>query len=119
MVFTRKHVELMNLGGQKPSTQAWTRGTLAELELLGTYHHEQSEPPSPEELVARVVEHCKAIVDLMGMNSFHVASTRRQFQRYLDYWDRDMWRDIAAAAVEALRSASGESESELPPYVES
>ena len=84
----------------------------------GAYHHEQSGPPSPAQLAARVVEHCKAIVDLMGMHSFHVVSTRRQFQRYLDYWDGDMWRDIAAAAVEALSSTRGESESELPPYVE-
>jgi len=31
-----------------------------------------------------------------------VHSTRRQFQRYLDYWKRDEWQDLAAAAVKAL-----------------
>ena len=52
----------------------------------------------------KVLSHCQAIVDLMGPKSFHVQSTRRQFQRYLDYWRDDRWNDVAAAAVRILSS---------------
>ena len=51
----------------------------------------------------RVVEHCKRIVALMGSKSFHAESTRRQFQRYVDYWPGP-WQGVAAAAVAALES---------------
>ena len=33
---------------------------------------------------------------------FPVRSTLRQFQRYLDFWNRDEWQELAAAAVAAL-----------------
>ncbi len=84
---------------QDPSVeeQAWAHGTLAELEMIGVYH--KSEPGAKE----RVVDHCRKIVKLMGLTSFHVESTRRQFQRYLDYWnDPPRWDDIAKAAIKAL-----------------
>jgi hypothetical protein len=43
----------------------------------------------------------------MGSDSFHVESTRRQFQRYAEQWqrkkwDRPEWIEVAEAAVEAL-----------------
>jgi hypothetical protein len=39
---------------------------------------------------------------LMGPNSFAVESTRRQFQRYRDYFMRAAWKPIVDAALEAL-----------------
>jgi len=44
----------------------------------------------------------RAICDLGGKNPFPVRSTLRQFQRYLDFWNRDEWQELATAAVAAL-----------------
>ncbi len=53
----------------------------------------------------------------MGERSFEVDSTRRQFQRYIDYWGRkEEWRSIAEEAVSALSPPGGLGQSELPPY---
>ena len=61
-----------------------------------------------KEVKRRVVQHCRALCDLAGKDSFPVLSTRRQFQRYLDFWKRKEWQDLAAAAVGAL--SQGESQ---------
>jgi hypothetical protein len=89
---------------------AWAHGTLAELELLSLFYDKDRSPPKVQEQVAK---HCKEMVRLMGLNSFHVKSTRRQFQRYVDQWnlpDKDWqrtdWGEIADAAVKALTSES-------------
>jgi hypothetical protein len=68
--------------------------------------------PAPDfpELSRRVFEHCRAIREapragargLMAKNDFPLHSTGRQFQRYLEFWRRAEWRDLAAAAVGAL-----------------
>lgn len=80
--------------------RAWAHGTIAELEMLGAYH---TKSETSDTLRQTVVDHCRAIVELMGPDSFQVASTRRQFQRYLvDAWRRSEWEDIAQAAVAAL-----------------
>ena len=78
--------------------QAWAHGTMAEPEMLSLYHTGQASPT----LQQTVVDHCTAIVNLMGLKSFHVESTRRQFRRYLDAWQDPRWTAIAQAAVEAL-----------------
>jgi hypothetical protein len=80
------------------STKAWAYGTLAELVLLGTYHSNAPE----QEPVKRIRSHCNAIIQLMGKDSFHVHSTRRQFLRYLEYWDQEIWHEIAQEAVKTL-----------------
>jgi hypothetical protein len=87
-----------DLARPAPGVRAWAHGTLAELEMLGAYHTGIADP----ETVKSVVAHCKAIVDLMGPDSFHVESTRRQFQRYVAAWRRPEWNAIAQAAVDAL-----------------
>ena len=93
------HVARHSLRDANDSEQAWARGTLAELELLSLHHK------APATDVAKVeqgvVEHCRQIVELMGPTSFHVESTRRQFQRYVDFWPGP-WSGVAAAAVRAL-----------------
>lgn len=104
-----------DLAKSEGSRKAWAHGTLAELEMLATYH-------TPDKVARnvkkKVRDHCKAIVELMGERSFEVDSTRRQFQRYIDYWGRkkEEWRSIAKEAVSALSPPGGLGQSELPPY---
>lgn len=94
---------LARRGLERPSRseQAWAHGTIAELELLGAYHLKGE----PQAVKQSIVEHCDAIVALMGEQSFHVQSTLRQFRRYVEQWQKPEWRDIAEAAAAALGSA--------------
>ncbi|MEW6601334.1 MAG: hypothetical protein AB1499_10235, partial [Nitrospirota bacterium] len=97
--------------------KAWGYGTMAELEMLAMYH----KPDRKAEDVRKVVEeHCSALFKLMGEGSFEVDSTRRQFQRYIEYsnyWkELEVCRPIAEKAVEALSPISGISHSNLPDY---
>lgn len=101
-----------DLANPSRSVQAWAHGTLAELEMLRTYH--LNADSSPDMTRDRVIEHCRAIVTLTGENSFHVSSTCRQFQRYVDNWPD--WRDIAQAAVEALTPKGPADVSAFPKY---
>jgi hypothetical protein len=79
------------------STKAWAHATLAEIELLSTYHGTPADG-----LAERVEAHCKQVVALKGPRSFHVGSTVRQFRRYLVQWKNDRWQAIAQRAVDAL-----------------
>jgi hypothetical protein len=84
------------------SIRAWAHGTLAELELLGSFYGYQT-----EDTKETVAAHCHQIVELMGSGSFHVDSTRRQFQRYAEDWQLETrahpeWIEVAEAAVNAL-----------------
>jgi hypothetical protein len=83
------------------SDQAWANATLAELALLATVYGDDASR-DPSRIREQVVTHCGEIRRLVGDESFHVFSTRRQFQRYLDWWKRDEWEAIARAAVAAL-----------------
>lgn len=89
--------------GSDVSDQAWANATLAELALLATIYGDDASR-DPSQIREQVVTHCREIRRLMGDDSFHVYSTRRQFQRYLDLWKRNEWQDIARAAVDALTS---------------
>lgn len=89
--------------GSDVSDQAWANATLAELALLATIYGDDASRDRSQ-IREQVVAHCREIRRLMGDDSFHVYSTRRQFQRYLDLWKRDEWQDIARAAVDALTS---------------
>jgi hypothetical protein len=88
--------------------RAWAHGTLAELELLSSVYNASS--PS-RDITERVLRHCRSIVSLMGWNSFHAESTRRQFQRYADGWlspsATNEWQEVAGKAVEALTADTG------------
>jgi len=85
------------------SDRAWAHGTLAELELLGTVYG-NAEQRDPERAKERVVAHCTEIRELVGDDSFHVRSTRSQFQRYRDWWAAGHagWLTIVEAALRAL-----------------
>ncbi len=78
---------------EKRLDKAWAHGTLAELELLCVYHDPGSR--SDAEVIAAIQRHCDKIVELVGWEDFAVFSTRRQFQRYVDWW----WKGLDGAAV--------------------
>lgn len=89
--------------------RAWAHGTLAELELLGAvYAGDERTPQSRlEALVAECRRVCEACDDAdNGEDRFPIASTQRQFQRYLDHWPRPQWQELAQAAVATLRDAA-------------
>jgi hypothetical protein len=103
----------LDIEKSKGSTKAWAHGTMAELLLLAKYHIPERKVTN---IKKQVQEHCNAIVQLMGEDSFEVYSTRRQFQRYLEYWDKDDWRPLAEAAIKALSPSGIKGQSELPSY---
>jgi hypothetical protein len=111
-LLARKAAEF-DLAKPKESLKAWAHADLAELEMLAKYHYPEKAAKNQKK---KVREHCKTIVYLMGEGSFHVDSTRRQFQRYLDHWCKkgEKWQPIAKEAVRTL--SAGRDESELPPY---
>jgi tetratricopeptide (TPR) repeat protein len=80
--------------------KAWALATLAELELLGVIYD-----PQPFDIVKTrdtLVRLCRELCDVVDKDAFAVASTRRQFLRYLQVWPRDLWNDLAKRAVETL-----------------
>lgn len=83
--------------------KAWPLSTLAELTLLGAVYGGSGfdEQQAKQELVG----YCQKLRGVSGADSFPVFSTRRQFQRYVDFWARAQWDELAAAAVQALGEA--------------
>jgi hypothetical protein len=98
---TAIEIATQNLKQPAASDRAWAHGSLAELEMLRTYHAKGA--ATHADPIKRSVDQCKSLVDLMGFSSFHVQSTLRQFERYLKYWRRDEWNAIAEAAAGVLR----------------
>jgi hypothetical protein len=83
-------------------TRAWGHGTLAELDMLGIVY--QAEGRRDMDAITRSVrEHCREIRDSLGAGAFPVFSTRRQFERYVEWW-KGSWTDIARVAVQELQS---------------
>jgi hypothetical protein len=80
--------------------RVWAHGTLAELDLLGAIYGGNTF--TSEAARTSIVEHCEAICELSGQDSFPVMSTQRQFRRYIDHWPRDQWKALAQAALDAL-----------------
>jgi CHAT domain-containing protein len=85
------------------TSKAWAFATLAEIELLGFAFGNYSAGQATE-VTGRVAQYCRTIAEIMGDDSFHVRSTRRQFERYARWWsaDRPEWQQIIAAALRAL-----------------
>jgi hypothetical protein len=99
-----RQIALWELRSTSGEGEAWAHGTLAELEMLGIIY---AGPGSErEEVKRRVIQHCRTICDLVGQESFPVFSTRRQFERYRDWWKRDEWQDVAEVAVKALEEGN-------------
>jgi hypothetical protein len=93
--------ELRNASGED---KAWSLATLAELELLGTVYDNRFDRGKAQEIIVKC---CSDICEAVGSDAFAVFSTRRQFTRYLEFWAREYWNDLATAAVNSL--GNGES----------
>ena len=91
--------ELRTTSGE---AKAWSLATLAELELLGSVYSASFDPRKAQETI---VAHCTDICAEVGSDAFAVFSTRRQFIRYIDYWSRDQWLELAKAAVATFGDA--------------
>jgi hypothetical protein len=84
--------------------RAWALSTLAELSLLGVVYSDSNF--DKKEAKNRIVELCQGICDTVRDNRFPVLSTSRQFKRYLNFWCRKDWEDLAQAAVAVLADRS-------------
>jgi len=69
---------------------------------LRLYHEKLGSAQGRREVTQRVEEHCEQMVILKGASSFHVFSTKRQFQRYVEWWTNSLWNEIAHSAVNCL-----------------
>lgn len=96
---------------------AWANATLAELALIEMHHREASKDPSDEHTEKLVRDNLNRMLELVGRNTFHFKSTRRQFERYASTWHfRDEAKkaklkataDIAAKAVNLLDNGTWE-----------
>lgn len=81
------------------SEQAWAHADLAELFLLavGAPNLEVSDRAARQQ----AVEHARRLLSLSGGASFEVASTRRQFERYAQWWRPG--KEVTAAAEAVLK----------------
>ena len=99
-----RHIAAGKLETQQGVDKAWALGTLAELELLRRYHAPKSK--SDKSIEGAVLDYCRQLVNTVGIEHCAVMSTRRQFQRYVDWWQKNVWHETAKAAVAALTSPS-------------
>jgi len=82
--------------------RAWALGTLAELTLLASIFGGTESADGKQQAEAEIKKYCKEMREFFGPNAFPVFSTRRQFRRYLTYWGRPEWNDLAEEALKAL-----------------
>ena len=77
--------------------------SLAELELLGVIYNNLYQDQS--ERKREISKLCRELFESNEPDAFIIRSTRRQFERYLNEstWKRGVWKDLAQAAVDALR----------------
>lgn len=94
-----RQIARWQLRGATGEARAWALGTLAELELLGSVYDAGYDTAQAIEVIAQA---CRDIVEAVGSEAFAVASTRRQFERYLNDWKHERWRQQAQAAFDAL-----------------
>jgi CHAT domain len=83
--------------------RAWALGTLSELALLGiAYGGNTFKPAQANDDISK---YCKEIRQLFGPEAFPILSTRRQFKRYIECWQREEWQELAKVALETLDTA--------------
>lgn len=82
----------------KSETKAWAHATLAELYLLLLAYPRSQRPRevATDQVVRhRTLKHIEELVSEKGVASFEVYSTKRQFERYRDWWCvADFVRDL-------------------------
>lgn len=82
-------------------TMIWAHGSLAELELLKPRILPE-DGDSEDRTAERVLDHIRPLAAMCGQDTFPIFSTRRQFQRYLDWWKIDGVRGTVEAVLDAL-----------------
>ena len=93
--FARVAAEL-DLEHERREDVAWAHGSLIEIHMLSlaleapaanaVRPQAQATSPGVAEATANAVHNAQAMVRIMGRDSFHTYSTRRQFERYLDWY---------------------------------
>ncbi len=71
----------------------WPHGTLAELHLLLLAYPRRGLPMNHANAAKQILEHIDRLVEMTKPDDFVVESTRRQFQRYLDWWGDEAFED--------------------------
>ncbi len=81
--------------------QAWAHANLIELHLLSVL---LKDPPSDAR--PRALDHARALLELAGVNSFTVHSTRRQIARYLEFFEsvQPQWQEVVHLAMDLVGS---------------
>jgi hypothetical protein len=97
-----RQIALLELQKSSGQQQAWSLGTLAELTLLGVVYGGRDFDVwrAGQEIVA----YCERLREVAGLDRFPVLSTKRQFKRYVDFWPRAEWNELAKAAIAALEA---------------
>lgn len=80
--------------------RAYALGTLAELNLLAPVF--TNGKIKTNELKAEIVRCCKEMRELLDQEAFPIYSTKRQFKRYLSFWNNPLWNELAEEALKAL-----------------
>lgn len=79
----------LDLMVDKAETRAWAHSTLAELYLLLLAYPKAGRPRevAADQVVRRkTLEHIEHLISEKGLSSFEVYSTKRQFERYRNWW---------------------------------
>jgi hypothetical protein len=99
-------------------TVAWAHGSLAELYLiLMAYDPADIEYHlglNQEQIRQEALEHTQKVLSISGQGSFLVASTLRQFKRYLTWWGNDNFEALLAGQnIPRPRSWSDEDDNKV------
>jgi hypothetical protein len=81
----------VDLEEAKGEAVVWPHGTLAELYLILLAYEPEHLPIEPEEIRKKTLDHIQALLSLAGHGSFPVYSTKRQFERYIDWWGQEIF----------------------------
>jgi len=100
----------MYAGHAELEQRAWAQGSLAELWLLRLARSgPQTDEAAVRDAADRALRHARGLAQLYpSRDAFPVASTRRQFARYVDWWgDPRFERDLSAQGVDRHAAWSG------------
>jgi hypothetical protein len=99
----------VDLNASNASIRSWAHGTLTELYLC-LHGHEESDVPILHKMAEeQALHHAKSILKISGPDSFEVYSTRRQIQRYSDWWcEREFEAHLQSASSKRRRIWSAE-----------
>jgi beta-lactamase superfamily II metal-dependent hydrolase len=84
----------LDLDDSDPDQRAWANVSLLELGMLRL----ATSPHASAEFVEESTHAAAEVVRLVGLDSEHVFSTRRQMRRYLSWWGRPEFAQAIAAA---------------------